>query len=299
MQYPPLQGEKIFLSGGTGFFGRSLLDAADFSDAAEVALLSRDPDKFLREYPEAKKLKNLRFVRGDVRDFDFPEGEYRFMIHGGASASLKLERENPGLMTSVIVDGTRHMLDFARHCRAERFLFISSGAVYGRFSSPADENAPALPVTPYGKAKLAAEKFCLASGISCVIGRFFSFYGRHLPRGGHFAIENFLRQAAEEECVTITGDGSAVRSYLGADDLAEWMMTLLLRGRPGEIYNVGSPEAITIRELAEKIAGPKKVRVLGQSSPLQADFYVPDVTKAMRELGLGFKTLSLPGRSKR
>ncbi len=284
-----LNGRKIFISGGTGFFGRSLLDTIDFSTASELCLLTRNGEKFLREYPEAGKIHCLRLLEGDVRNFAFPAGKYDYIIHGAASASLKQEKEAPDEMVSTIRDGTIRVLDFARTCRAERMLFISSGAVYGKFYAPVREDAPTSPETPYGKAKLASEQLCLQSGIPCIIGRFFTFYGRHLPRNSHFAIENFLRQAAEEDCLTITGDGKAVRSYLDADDLANWIMTLLLHGRTGEIYNVGSPEAISIKELAERLSGGKPVRILGKKSPLQADFYVPDVSKAARELHLSCK----------
>jgi len=118
-----------------------------------------------------------------------------------------------------------------------------------------------------------------------------------LPLDAHFAIGNFVRDALWGEEIVVKGDGSPLRTYLDQNDLADWLMTLLEKGRPGEAYNVGSDEVISIADLAylvrDLIAPEKPVRILGKPDPAQArNRYVPDIRKARGELGLGV-TISL------
>ena len=287
---PALAGKRVFVTGGTGFFGRSLIDllARGALPETEWVLLSRDPAAFRARCPEAAALPQVRLLRGDVRDFPLAEAACDLIWHGAAPAVLGLP---PGEMASIIEDGTRRVLELARRCGAERLLFISSGAVYGP-QPPEITHLPETyegePVTEYGRAKKRAERLCLEAGIPTVIARGFAFLGRHLNRNIHFAAGNFLRDALAGGPVTVEGDGTPVRSYLYADDLVEWLLAALLRGRPGEAYNIGSEEAVTIRELAEKVAailggGPVEVR-RAPVPGVAPERYVPATAKARREL---------------
>ena len=85
----------------------------------------------------------------------------------------------------------------------------------------------------------------------------------------------------------VKGDGTTVRSYLYADDLAEWLLTILIKGKTGEAYNVGSNEAITIADLAHLVSSCFKTKpeVIIKGKPSgEIDMYVPDVKKAKNEL---------------
>lgn len=298
-----LNGRRIFLTGGTGFFGKWLLYSfLEFRKArgldASMVVLSRDPAAFLSANPLFGGRPGLEFIQGDVRTFDIgrvPPCE--FVIHGATAASAKLEQENPGEMYSVITAGTRHVLDCARQCSARRFLFVSSGAVYG--PQPPDlvgvpETYRGEPVTAYGKGKRDSERMSLdvSSGrFECVIARPFAFVGPHLPLDTHFAIGNFIRDCLENRPIIIQGDGTPLRSYLYAADLVEWLWALLLRGEHARAYNVGSDEPISICDLAHRVrdcAGTKnEISVRGKrvegAAPAQ---YVPSVDRAKTELGL-------------
>ncbi len=288
-----LKGKCFFVTGGTGFFGKSLLDLMKKGFLAEsfLTILSRDGDGFLKKYPEYADLKNVTFVQGDVRDFSFPPGKFDIIFHGAASAVTTLP---PGEMRAVILEGTKRVLQFARSCRAEKLLFVSSGAVYGDFFSfdeNISENFPCAPVTEYGIAKLEAEKMCLDSDIASVIARCFAFIGPRLNLDIHFAAGNFLRNCLKGEKIVIKGDGTPLRSYLYADDLIEWLFAIIARGEAGEIYNVGSPAAVSIKELAEEIASHftpvPEIEILEKMIPGKApQRYVPDVSKVQRVLGV-------------
>ena len=153
----------------------------------------------------------------------------------------------------------------------------------------------------YGVGKLAAEHLCALYadefGLETIVARCFAFMGPDLPLDVHFAIGNFVRDALWADEIVVRGDGSPLRTYLDQDDLANWLLTLLEKGRPGEAYNVGADEVVSIADLAhlvrDLIAPDKPVRILGKADPSHArNRYVPDITKARRELGLDV-TISL------
>ena len=287
-----MSGTRIFVTGGTGFFGKSILDYLKrhpgFRAGDEWTILSRDPERFkAKNAALLDQDRKIGFVAGDVRDFR-AEGRYDEIVHAATAAVTTLSDDE---MTSTIVGGTRHVLEFAKSCRARKFLLTSSGAAYGPQVAPVDEDAPCNPVTAYGKGKLAAERMCVESGLDAKIARCFAFVGPYLNRDIHYAIGNFIRDCLAGEPIVIKGDGTPQRSYLYADDLVEWLFAILDRGASGRPYNVGSPEGLSIREVAERVRtalGTKNgIRVLGvPASGTPPSVYVPDVSRAVRELGL-------------
>lgn len=279
--------KKILLTGGTGFFGKSILDMLKRGSfgSYEFTILSRDPEKFLRECPEFADLPQVTFISGDVRDFDV-SGCFDYMIMGATPASTEISDDE---MRSIIIDGTKHSLDIARKCSVEKILFISSGAVYGKQTvSHVPETAECHPVTAYGIAKLEAENLCFSSGIPAVAARCFAFTGKYLKRNIHFAIGNFIRDALNGNPIIINGDGTPLRSYLYADDLVVWLFDLLEKGISGQSYNVGSSRAVSIAELAHIVAAvlaPRlEITVKQKAAPDAAGQpYVPDISKSQIE----------------
>lgn len=303
---------RILLTGGTGFFGRALLRhwrGLGERGPAEVVVLARQPRDFLARYPEFQHLPWLRFHAGDMlHPSSLPQGQSFSHILHAAADSTHGPRLTPLQRYDQIVNGTRHMLDFAVACGAARFLLTSSGGVYGAQPTNMDRIAedycgmpdPLNAENAYGVAKRTAEHLCALyrheRGLDTVIARCFAFVGQDLPLDVHFAIGNFIQAALREDHITVGGDGTPVRSYLDQRDLAVWLLALLERGAPGRAYNVGSPEALTIAELAglvrDIIAPDKSVRILGEARSQGArSRYVPDVSRAADELGL---TVSIP-----
>ncbi|MBQ9786627.1 MAG: NAD(P)-dependent oxidoreductase [Lentisphaeria bacterium] len=281
--------KKILLTGGTGFFGKSILDMVRRKELTgyEFTILSRNPEKFLQNFPEFSRLSGVNFISGDVRDFQV-SGTFDAMILGATPASVTIPDEE---MRSIIIDGTTHSLEIARRCGVKKLLFISSGAVYGKQSVPkVSETDVCKPFTAYGIAKKEAEEMCFASGIPAVAARCFAFTGKYLDRNIHFAIGNFIRDALAGEQITVKGDGKALRSYLYADDLVIWLFNLLEYGCAGKVYNVGSDHALSIAELAHQVADilapGLPVKILGESGGgAVPQPYVPDIS-ASREAGL-------------
>jgi len=155
---------------------------------------------------------------------------------------------------------------------------------------PADD-----PAYAYGRGKRIGEQLCLdawqAGGPVPVIARCFAFVGPHLPLDAHFAAGNFIRNALRGEPIQVKGDGSPLRSYLYAADLAIWLWTSLFAAPGGRPFNVGSEAAISIADLARAVAAlcgsasPIAIAQMADSDRLPAR-YVPDTRRAAGELRL-------------
>ena len=107
-----------------------------------------------------------------------------------------------------------------------------------------------------------------------------------------YAIGNFIHDALTKDCIAVKGDGLAVRSYMDQEDLAIWLWRLLHDGKAGEAYNVGSDQAISIRDLAylvRDILAPNKEVLIEGSSSYQRNRYVPSIQKARAQYQLGLK----------
>ncbi len=303
-----LRGKSIFVTGGTGFIGKWLLEsftwACDKLDLrARMTVLTRDFDSFKRNSPRLASHPALQFTQGDVRTFAWPQGSFDAVIHGAAQASAALNKETPLLMVQTITEGTQAVLELARNRGTERFLFISSGAVYGKQSAHIGHVAesysggpnPLDPGSAYGEAKRLGELLCStyhrSYEIDTVIARCFAFVGPYLNLDTHFAIGNFIRDGLNGGPIVVKGDGTPLRSYLYASDLAIWLWVLLFKGKAGSAYNVGSEQAVSISETARAVADcfdpPQQVTINEKKAPgLQAERYVPSTSKARQELGL-------------
>lgn len=288
--------KRLFITGGTGFFGKSMLDYRlrhpEWELAkAEWVVLSRSPEGFVASCPKLANQVGVSFVAGDVRDFAFPNGHFDAIVHAATSAVTTLADEE---MTSVIVDGARHVVEFAKAAGCKTLLFTSSGAVYGPRTSLSCEEDNCAPTTAYGRGKLAAEKLLVESGVDVKIARCFAFVGPHLNRNIHYAIGNFIQNCLDGKPIVINGDGTPLRSYLYADDLVEWLFAILERGERGRPYNVGSDRAVSIRELAETVRAilDSKSEIVVKGTPVSGakpSVYVPNIDRARNELGLEVK----------
>lgn len=299
--WPKLAGARIFFTGGTGFIGRWMLEALAHSNCpVEVVLLSRDPDAFAVRAPHLAK--RFELMEGDIADFAWPQGRFTHAIHAATDASAHLNATDPRRMFDTIVGGTRRVLDFAAERDVRRVLFLSSGAVYGAqpwelthvgedwLGSP----DPRDPRCAYGAGKRAAEViggiYGRQFGLDVLGARIFALLGPLLSLDIHFAAGNFIRDAMAGRVIRVESAGTAVRSYLYAADLAVWLWTLLIEGRPGAIYNMGSEEAVSVADLAHRTAallGGPGVEILGRPDPgWNSGRYVPSTALIRSELGL-------------
>jgi nucleoside-diphosphate-sugar epimerase len=311
-----LRGARMFLTGCTGFFGVWLLETFRRADerlglGLDLTLLSRSPERFVGDHPHLAADHRLRYVRGDVRSFDFPAGSFSHVIHGATTnARETFAGEDPFKKFDTVAMGTRRVLEFCEQRAVPDMLYVGSGAVYGRRTTPepiveTDLLAPdPLDVgMTLGHAKRVAELFCAMtaarSPTRIKIARCFSFVGPQLPLDIHYAIGNFIADALAGRPITVTGTGRSVRSYLYMSDLVAWLVMILVRGAASRPYNVGSEDGMTIREVAALVAAAGSCAVesagVPQPSPVTAaaDSYFPSTERARGELSLA-ATVPLP-----
>jgi len=301
----------LLFTGGTGFVGAWMIELLAMA-ALEYGFTVRVINAG-RRLPHTRWIDSLAMrglhlepIRADVLNPLPSDCDAAAMVHAATDASLKLNLEDPQVMLDTIVTGTRNALAWAEAAHVKQFLFLSSGAVYGTGlpGVPKSECSMIGPdpfgaASAYAEGKRLAEQLCTSAGRTgrihqVSIARCFAFTGPLLPIETHFAVGNFIRDKLLGRPIEIRGDGTAVRSYLYAADMALWLWTILLRGATCRPYNVGSARPVTIRELASIISrrfgGTEQVNIAVQSTAPKPDFYVPDVRRAKEELGLDMWT---------
>lgn len=295
-----LRGQAVFITGGTGFVGKWLLECLLHADremelGLTLTVLTRDPDRFARSSAHLANASAVSLLRGDVVDFEFPTGRFSSIIH--AALPVASPHSDGGELVRLAETGARRVCEFAAASGVRRLLHVSSGAVYGVQGSP----APLMEesrwdkddiVNDYTRAKRRAEAVVLQDWpFDVLIARCFAFIGPCLLPSSGAAAAQFIEKAAYGEGIVVQGTGEAVRTYQYASDMARWLLSGLILGEPGRAYNVGGDAKVTIAELAEQIArladSDVPVRIAGQAVPgLAGPCYVPDLRRASTELGL-------------
>jgi nucleoside-diphosphate-sugar epimerase len=305
--WEPMRGERLFLTGGTGFFGCWLLESFLWANEklklkAHAMVMTRRLQVFIDKAPHLALADSVTMLETDVRSFAFPAGTYSYVVHAATQPQNESGLDAIGQFHANTI-GTQRTLEFARTCGAKKFLFTSSGSIYGKQPSQMThipETYAGAPDTidtgtTYGQSKRISEYMCAIYaqnfGMDISIARCFAFVGPYLPLDSNYAIGNFIRDALNGGSVQINGDGTPYRSYLYAADLAIWLWTILFKGKSIYPYNVGSEHDLTIEQLAsvvvKELAPQAKVQVAKEpvfQKPVSR--YVPSTQRAKQDLKL-------------
>jgi len=302
-----LRGQRILITGATGFFGCWLLESFAWANRrlnlkAGAVALSRHPEALTQKASHLASDPAIALHAADVRHDAFPQAAFSHIVHAATEASAALNQQTPLTMFDTIVNGTRRVLEFAAAKSVRKFLFVSSGAVYGTQppqlahvgESFAGAPDPLDPASAYAEGKRSAELLCAlaaSSDLEIKIARCFAFVGPYMLLDAHFAIGNFIYDRLHHRPIGVRGDGSAVRSYLYAADLMVWLWTIFFKGQSRRAYNVGSEDALNIATLAGEVADalPSAVDVNIASTAMPGapvHRYVPCTARAREELGL-------------
>lgn len=291
---------KLLIIGGTGFFGKSILDSflkdqLNRYSIKRVIVLARNIDKFFINHPNFKGHKNIEFIKGDIKTINsLPYAD--IVIHAAASTNQVDYKKNSNLERINIELGTSNYLKIAHKVHQKsKIVYCSSGAVYGKQPNHifrVKEDYPfqdlediSLLKKDYTLGKRNAEKLILKSGengLNVSIARCFAFYGKYLPKEGHYAYGNFLNQAIQGNDIEIKAKNQVFRSYMHSDDLVESLIKIAKQASTEcPIYNVGSDEEISLFDLANKLASLYNVNVIKhQNIDLNTiDRYVPNIDK--------------------
>lgn len=310
-----VRGARLFLTGGTGFFGCWLTESFLHANRrlglrASLVVLTRDRDRFAAKAPHLAVAPEIELLVGDAKNFPLPSGTFDFACHVATETRPNYGAVAATEMLTSNLAGTQRFLELVVASGVRKFLFTSSGAAYGVQPSDIEHLredhlfAPDAmnPAAAYGESKRASELLCAAASVpggrEGKVARCFAFVGPHLPLDANYAIGNFLNDALAGRTLRIGGDGTPRRSYLYAGDLATWLWTILLRGSCARSYNVGAAQHYSIREVAEivraEVAPGQNVDVARAPVPgAPVSRYVPDTRRAREELGLD-EWVSLP-----
>lgn len=309
--FEEMRSKTVFITGGTGFFGKWILESFLYANKVRdldinLYVLTRNVSRFRSSYPHLAANACVTLIEGDIATFEFPTIQCSYLIHAATDADTSLHLKEPEKTLLSMIEGTRRVLQFAKYANVAKLLLVSSGGVYGKqpsnVSHMPEEYLGAsdctAPESVYSEGKRVSELlssiFAKNENIELKIARCFAFVGPYLPLDRHYAAGNFVKDAIAGNPIVIKGDGSPLRSYMYAADLAIWLFTILTAGRSSVAYNVGSDEPVSIKELAVKIQNivPNiDIEIQGIrdfSQPVAQ--YVPSVSRAKRELGLDIYT---------
>ena len=280
---------NVLVTGGAGFIGSHLVDA--LVGANDVTIL----DNFSTGY-RANVNPEATVIEGDICDRDTVERAMDgvdLVFHEAALVSVDKSVERPQLSHQTNATPTLSILDAARENDA-RVVLASSAAIYGRPSSvPVTEPGPKRPNSPYGIDKLYLDHHARTHhdlyGLETVALRYFNVYGPR-QRGGPYSgvISIFADRLANDEPVTVHGDGTQTRDFVHISDVVQANLLAAETDAVGEAFNVGTGSSISIRELADLMRESTEstseiVHTEGRSGDIERS--VADIRKAKDKLG--------------
>jgi UDP-glucose 4-epimerase len=285
---------KTLVTGGAGFIGsnlvRALLDRGD-----DVRVL----DNFSTGSRENLVGFDIEVVEGELRSYERVHNAMRdvdVVYHLGALGSVPRSVQDPLTSSAVNVEGTLNVLLAARDGGARRVVFSSSTSVYGTSRErPTKETSPPDPISPYGVAKLAAERYCVSftrdyDSLEAVVLRYFNVFGpRQSPFSQYAAvIPRFVTAIAAGEPITIYGDGEQSRDFTYVANVVDaTILAAHATDASGRIFNAAAGSPATVNEIADTIG-----RLLGK--PVERQFAPPrpgDIRASWADLTAARETL--------
>ncbi|MFU8766463.1 MAG: NAD-dependent epimerase/dehydratase family protein [Candidatus Methanoperedens sp.] len=284
---------KILITGGLGQVGSYLCER--FSDSNEVTVL----DNFSNNLDNVELSHDIKIIRGDIRDrsdVNAPVSEADAIIHTAAQISVKRSTDDPIYDADNNISGTLNLLESARKQDTERFIYISSAAVYGKPGNlPINEEHPTNPLSPYGLSKLTGEKYAMLYnslyGLPVVCLRPFNIFSpRQNPDNPYSGvITKFIERVSNDQNPVIFGDGNQTRDFVYIEDVVEALINAMeSENAVGEVFNIGTGRPTRIEELAETIIKISNKKLKPEFAPEQVgdirESYA-DITKAEEILG--------------
>jgi dTDP-glucose 4,6-dehydratase len=304
-----LKGKSLLITGGTGFMGSWVCEMVHYMNTAHdmninLFVMARNQDRFDRNLPHLKNLKNIKFICSDVRNnLDLPKS-INYIIHAAARPDNRFHASRPFESMTTVGEGISAILQSAtRLSNLENIVNVSSSAVYStnlekgeKFSEESlglcGDNRVS---NSFSAANRYSEALCSAARselrLPIITIRPFTFCGAYQSIDSPWAINNFINDALHKRPIRIHGDGEDIRSYMYGSDLAVWVLVIMLHAKNGGVYNVGNSNGYSLKEIAGKVARyfqPESNIMINTS--LVADhrhsILLPDVKKAKQDFGL-------------
>ena len=276
LPWDKLSGKNILVTGATGMIGSSLIDVlmAHNQQDYNVYASGRNESKMQSLFGKYLEKPNFFFLKHDIREHLDCELPFHYIIAGAGVASPQLYSTDPVSVIKSNVWGVDNLLSYGVKHELERFLYISSGEVYGEGDGRVftEDYSGYVDCTSlrscYPSAKRTTESLCVAYsyqyGIDVSIARPCHVYGPNFSDSDKRVYAQFIRNILNDENIVMKSSGEQYRSWCYVVDCVSALLYILLKGNNGEAYNIADEKSnVTIKELAETIAdiGHKKVVV--------------------------------------
>jgi len=288
-----LRNKTVMITGAAGFLAAYMVETLLYLNETRqlnvrVLAVVRNRQGFANRFSHHLARPDLVCIEHDICTLMQIDTKIDFIIHAASQASPKFYATDPVGTLGANVFGTAHLLDLARRCHAEGFLYFSSAEVYGEPSQvPTAE-------TDYGYIDLLSVRSCYAESkrmgenmctswyhqydVPTKIVRPFHTYGpgMHLDDGRVYA--DFVADVVNERDIVLKSDGQARRSFCYLADATAGFWMVLLKGKNAQAYNIGNPQGeISIRDLASVVAGlyPEKQLSVKFEQRKKSEGYLP------------------------
>ena len=274
LSWENLSGANILVTGATGLIGGCLVETLMMNPNRDYQVYASGRNE-QRGYQRFKAFANdaaFHFVKYDVMQPLQSDVHFDYIIHAASNASPNFFAKSPVEVIKSNIDGVAHLMEYGMKHGMKRFLYVSSGEVYGEgdgrvftegYSGYVD---CAKPRSCYPSSKRAAETLCVSYaaeyGTDVVIARPCHTYGPHFTEQDNRVYAQFIRNVLRGEDIVMKSTGEQFRSWCYVVDCVSALLHILLKGTNGEAYNIADIKSnISIRELAETIAtiGGRKV----------------------------------------
>lgn len=283
---------KVLLTGGAGFIGSHI--ARTYLEAGhEVAVVDDLSHGKKERSPRAARL-HVMDVRDKALKHVFEKFRPDVVNHHAAQINVRESVKDPVNDAQINILGSINLLNLCVETGVKKFIFASTGgAIYGEQKAfPANEEHPAFPLSPYGVAKLAVEKYMYvfnkAHGLDCVSLRYSNVYGPGQdPYGEAGVIAIFCERLIKGKPVVINGSGEQTRDFVFVEDVVTANLLALDKKISGEI-NIATGIETTINEIFKRLKGFISSKVEESHGPAKAGENmrsVLDITRAKEELG--------------
>jgi UDP-glucose 4-epimerase len=284
---------RCLVTGGAGFIGSNLVKRL-LAGGAHVTVLDNFVTGRREHLPESDR---LAIVQEDVCRCELLQrfiAPVDYVFHLAAQVGNVKSVAAPVDDAATNVLGTIRLLDACRGTSIKRFVYSSSSAIFGEADAlPIDEDHAVRPVSFYALSKLTGERYARLAhdllAVPTVCLRYFNVYGLPMEANEYTGVISiFLNRLQQGQPLVIYGDGLQLRDFVHVADVAQANLRAALNGRPGGVYNIGTGQGTTIRELAELI-----MELMARSTPIEYQGFraaevrrsLADISRARRELG--------------
>lgn len=270
-----LSGCNILITGATGLIGSCLVDVlmSRKNKAYNVYAAGRNEERAMRKFKKYADDKAFHFVKYDVTEPLTGDTCFHYIIHAASNASPNFFANNPVEVIKANIYGVSNLMDYGLCHGTLRFLFVSSGEVYGEGDGRVfteDYSGYVNPTSPrscYPSSKRAAETLCVSYaeeyGMQTVIARPCHTYGPDFTEDDNRVYAQFIRNVLAGEDIVMKSTGEQFRSWCYVVDCAAALLYILLNGENGHAYNIADESSnITIKQLAEMIASTRGKKVI-------------------------------------